>query len=317
MDLEEYLRRYGGRRSRHTGSVKDTTRKHRIGVASGTPRAVFKVISKGSGNRSLSNLASYISDKNKKVIETESGTVSNEDELKELRDSWLKDFEHGRKTKRSIDFVHMVVSAPAGEDRDACERAAYRFIRTTFSDRRWMAVRHDNTDNPHVHIVVQNRNVENKPLPLKKSDLLDYRAVWAKSCQSERIDVISVSRVEAGVLRVAPKIEMVKMKEAGKSIYHEIAKEEDGYTVPTPILKGHITALVKNAADYVDESNASTPAQENERVILMKHAHYLMRQALSLAVTEAQKRTVFEAVKAQFSVKEAKTFAQETILQIT
>ena len=42
-----------------------------------------------------------------------------------------------------------------------------------------------------------------------------------------------------------------------------------------------------------------------------------MRQALSLAVTEAQKRTVFDAVKAQFSVKEAKTFAQETILQIT
>lgn len=286
---------------------RSATREHKLAVAGGAKQAVFKVLSKGSGARSLKDMSNYISSDSTKEVITEDGTVSDKDALTDLRASWMQDFEHSGKRSRSIDFVHIALSAPAGEDRDAVERAAISMMRSYFPNRRWMLSRHNDTANPHVHVILQNRDSNNTPLPLRKADLLDYRELWVSSCRAQGLQVEAILRTERGNIEKQPTMAMVQLRERGEPLYFEEARAVEGYKPPPAIQVARVESLLRVAREYADEAKASTKNQAAEKNLLSNHAKQLLKQAKELAAnTELSARVSRESKSILRSVSERK-----------
>ena len=265
--------------------ARASTREHKLAVARGASQVVFKLLSKGSGLKSLSQVSSYISDGSKKEIITDSEIVSDAAALKRLKLSWLEDFNHRGKRRNSIDFVHVALSVPRGSDRNATEAAALAMLRDNFQTRRWMAVRHDNTDNPHVHVILQNRDFDNNPLPLRKADLLDYREMWAASCRAQGLNVEAILRSERGQTSKSLKMAQVKLIDRGEGVYFEDARRADGYQPPAEIQDARIKSLLETAADFAVEAQALGGGRK-EKKDLSNHSMELVRQAKEFVHSE-------------------------------
>jgi hypothetical protein len=283
--LEEW-RKGKVRIEKPTFAERAQSREHRVAVARGAKQAVFKVLSKGSGSRSLEDMSNYISSNSTKEMITEAGTISDKDSLIKLRADWMQDFECGVKRARSIDFVHVALSVPAGEDREVTERAAVSMMHDYFPNRRWMAARHNDTANPHVHVIIQNRDTDNKPLPLRKADLLDYREQWVSSCRAQGIQVEAILRSERGQTIKSKNMAMVQLHERGESLHFEEARAVDGHKVSHAIQLARVESLLRAAKEFAEEARVSTKEQTKEKKYLLNHSKKLIKQAKMLATSD-------------------------------
>ena len=268
-----------------------SNRTKRIAVAGGRPRhAIFRLISKGRTNRSLGNLTRYLTGKGrehddtekdrkfKRQVWTESGIIDNEEDLQKLTESWYSDFQR-HKRKNSLKFIHVSISTPAGSDRDATHKAALSFVQKNFAGHRFMAVRHDDTKNPHCHLVIQNHGTDNKPLKLRKAALLNYRASWAESARAQQINVHAIERKETGNRNAGQKMASIKAQQRGEKS-HTIETREQ---VHDPIIvRRQLDSIVETSIIYYKESQQDGSESDNDK--LKQHAEKLFNVAQRLAL---------------------------------
>ena len=105
VDVFKGLSEQGGRRRRKAGSVSSTMR-----AAVGSPEAVVKLASWGSGAASARDQLNYISREGELELEMSDGTtLETREEIRDLVDAWSDRFSH-RKDGKARNTVHFVLS---------------------------------------------------------------------------------------------------------------------------------------------------------------------------------------------------------------
>jgi len=112
----------------------------------------------------------------------------------------------------------MMVSAPAGNDREAVEDAAREFAAQTFgANWDYVMARHDDTANPHVHIVAETRGMDGTLFSVEPGDIQPIRERFADACRAEGLDVTATPRAVRAVVDRGEDIGLVKMRADGRS----------------------------------------------------------------------------------------------------
>jgi len=174
-------------------------------VSRGYDQAVVKV-GYLSGRRAVMNHASYISRKNELLLEAFEGSKSLELHDKEDMDQvvsvWADRFDN---RKRSRDVATIILSTPEGTNTDSALQSAKEFASEEFSEHEYMLALHTDTQNPHVHLMVEMRDRNDRKLRLEKKDLKRLRETFAKKCRDNHIQVEASYRTERGKHIRSPK----------------------------------------------------------------------------------------------------------------
>jgi len=110
----------------------------------------------------------------------------------------------------------MLVSAPAGSDPEAVENAARAFAAETFgANWDYVMARHDDTSNPHVHIVAETRGMDGARFTVEPSDIQPLRERFAEACRDEGLDLTATPRAVRAVVDRGESIGVVKLREEG------------------------------------------------------------------------------------------------------
>jgi hypothetical protein len=151
-------------------------------------QAVFKIISYGSSKKNLSNLVEYLIERKEGRVEMEGsdGLIMEDEDLADMLKEWNEDFKDkgsGKGAQRH--FTHMLLSADVEPTEDNHQRVLETARQTAFTQfgqfgYEYKLVLHRDTDNPHVHIVLNNYNkVTHKKLRLDRHDLFRIRSHFA------------------------------------------------------------------------------------------------------------------------------------------
>jgi hypothetical protein len=152
------------------------------------PQAVFKIISYGSRKKNLHNLVEYLIEREEGRVEMESsdGLIMEDEDIAEMLEEWHEDFKDkgsGKGAQRH--FTHMLLSADVEPTEGNHQKVLETARETAFTQfgqlgYEYKLVLHRDTDNPHVHIVLNNYNkVTHKKLRLDRHDLFRIRSDFA------------------------------------------------------------------------------------------------------------------------------------------
>ena len=188
------------------------------------PQVVFKVLSKLAGGAGIQKALDYISRDGALELE-----MANDEHLRDKTDiaGLIDDWRHTFGTRKNgVDAVHLMLSTPAHTDPDAVLQAARAFCADQFPTHDYVFVRHDDTRNPHVHVIVQQRNAENQRLCWYKADLTHYREAWGHHCNEHGIDAATSYRSERGVYDKGVSMARRRLKDRDEE--HEQEEPETG-----------------------------------------------------------------------------------------
>lgn len=161
------------------------------------PQAVVKVSSYSHGQGRAAAHLDYIARKGDLEAEDPQGNrLSDPEEFKERMDEWAMDFDS---RKRSRDTVNIVLSAPSGSELGAVEDSVRDFAKRTFGESNdYLFAIHNDTDNPHGHLMVKMRGYDGEKLNPGKADLKQWRESFAESLRENGVEVDATSRAERG-----------------------------------------------------------------------------------------------------------------------
>ena len=190
----------------------------RIRAALGAKEVTFKIISYGRDLDSVKRQLRYIARDGDVPLERAHGEIVEGDRaaIDEVAEEWSMGFHHhGGRARNS---VHMMVSAPAGSDREAVEDAAREFAAQTFgANWDYVMARHDDTANPHVHIVAETRGMDGALFSLEPGDIQPIRERFADACRAEGLHVTATPRAVRAVMDRGEEIGVVKLRADGHS----------------------------------------------------------------------------------------------------
>ena len=200
--------------------------KEALDNASGAGQAVLKITGYSKSQSLLAAHSAYISRNGKLPVKGRSNNNVGKEELREKQKMWIAEDRSKNKNRRIA--VKMILSAPKGSDPNKVERAASSFADNTFGDNHdYFSVLHTDTDNPHVHLVVQMQGFNGKRLNPRKANLSEWRESFANELRQQGIRVISTSRASRGVGKKTDKLAVAKMRERGETPYYEAALHND------------------------------------------------------------------------------------------
>lgn len=210
---------------RKAKDLKINPRKRAYHIAKKLPQAVFKITSWAHDAESVGNTLSYVSREGELEMEDPQGALLDAEEVKERLAEWELDFDTWK--KRSRESAHITFSSPKGTDREAVSAAVRQFASDVFANHDYLFVRHDDTDYPHVHIVVKARGFDLTKLDPGRKDLKDWRNYYSECLRDQGVQVEASSRLMRGFLTPAPRYKGTKpyLRDPGR-ITEPMAKVE-------------------------------------------------------------------------------------------
>ncbi|MCP3670358.1 MAG: relaxase/mobilization nuclease domain-containing protein [Gammaproteobacteria bacterium] len=241
--------------------------------AKGYGQAILKVSSYAKSLKGVRDHLQYIARENELPLEDPQGNVlSDRGEIEDVLDHWFADADR-RKNARMT--VNIILSAPAGSDREAVQAAVRDFARSQFSENHdYLFAMHNDTDHPHAHLSVKLRGYDGQKLRLGKQELFDLRSRFAESLRERGIQAVATSRASRAVGTKGDNLAITKMKKA-------IAKGEMHERLWT------IESAAKEAIETAEES-VHDPW---EKAMLTRHAQVLSEYGLMVETLRTSKNT--------------------------
>ncbi|SMO83021.1 relaxase/mobilization nuclease domain-containing protein [Ruegeria faecimaris] len=184
--------------------------KARLGAVVGKPEAVVKHVRKGGVKNAheLRRQINYLTVRAEGVLDIRDNGVTplDADQVSDLIETWAEDFNG----KTNYGYTrHMIVSFPEGTYPDAAHEAGLEFADRLFGSGDfgdtwdYLTVFHNDTDNPHVHIVVNNRGVEHGQwLAMGMSSEMNIdvqRSIQVEVAEEYGIELTATTRLERGL----------------------------------------------------------------------------------------------------------------------
>lgn len=238
------------------------------------PQAVVKVVSQARGHR-VRGVMEYIAregiEGEELALERESGeTVKGKEAIAEVHAEWKEDFERAKPgSKRPPRHAtHMILSAKAS-DRDAHKVLAaaratlHEQLHTRGYD--YVFVLHQDTNNPHVHVVINNYHREGGPkLRLNPPELQELREQFAAQMRSLGIEQVASQRrdrVET-LEKISKGLEGLKLK---RTWYQQKMRN----AAPSVDVYAHRRAVARTVAQLRREIKTATLPLSADRKELM------------------------------------------------
>ena len=179
---------------RWTGSLRQWVR-----AARRLPQAVFKISSYNHSAAAVWDRVQYISREGELEVEDPNGEkVADVVELEQMVDDW----EAGKGTRAKRLAMSAVVSFPAGVDQEKATEAARQFFREAFADNHdYVFAPHADTDQFHVHLLLETRGHDGQQLRLDRAALQDLRLLLAEQARTQRIKLDASPRWARGLER--------------------------------------------------------------------------------------------------------------------
>ena len=195
----EASRRRAGSGLSSTGGVKfSSTAKstNAASVARKAPEVMVKITGNSNGLGAVKNHLDYISRNGEVELTDESGnTISGRKEVSDLRANY-KAAQIPEESKKR-EFLHVIFSMPAGTPEREMRKAVLEFCREEFSNRRYVAAYHDDTDHAHMHVCIGTRDIDRADAPRlspRKDDLFRWRQGFADKLRENGIEAAASER---------------------------------------------------------------------------------------------------------------------------
>lgn len=161
-----------------------------------TPQAIVKISGGGKGMRTIAAHIRYIARHGEVDILDERGNrYSGGQQLGDVIDS----IELGGGAvvpaeSEKKEAFNIVLSSPTGSDRESVRRASEAFAREMFKGSQWVIAHHDDTPNPHAHLMVKAVGLNGRRLNPRKAELQVWRAKWAMHLRDNGVLVDATPR---------------------------------------------------------------------------------------------------------------------------
>ena len=202
----KFGRKYRGEKEESSIRIRWSSPRYVRDTCSKTPQAIIKITSfaKGAAAR---RLMEYVTRTDRDEIgidaETDAGVrLRGKEDVSAVYREWAADFERkqpGRKNNpRHV--THMVLSAKTDNSERSVRKlhaASSQFLRKGFGEQgyQYLFVVHKDTQNPHTHVVIKNRNdALNKKLRIDKADLFDLRQQFARALNEHGLEAVCTLR---------------------------------------------------------------------------------------------------------------------------
>ncbi|MEK8034243.1 relaxase/mobilization nuclease domain-containing protein [Ideonella sp. DXS29W] len=192
----------------------------RVAVSPKASQVMVKITGGGKGLGAIGAHMRYISRQGKQEVggpgktlevEDERGNIlTGKDDIAALREDWrmagtpIPDESHRREA------FNIILSMPGGTPSDGVRDSAREFAAELFRGHRYAFVLHEDTDSPHVHLVVRAERSDGVRLNPKIADLRRWRRVFAERLQDRGINAIAMRAASRGQRRAPQPIWRLK-----------------------------------------------------------------------------------------------------------
>lgn len=176
-------------------------------IAQRRPQAILKITRYGHGGNKIMGHIHYVRRHGKLTLEDENGNAV--DDVRELRrrvQSWtdqagasMEEPRADRQRKRRV-TAHFILDAGAQAKPESLSKATRQFLSERFGrdGHEFLFVRHDDTKQPHVHVVLNLMNGEGKRLHTGVAEVQRWRERFAEIAREHGIDVDATRAWERG-----------------------------------------------------------------------------------------------------------------------
>jgi len=183
------------------------------------PEVNVKVTGMGKSISQIKAHMDYIARENTKELEDQDGNLYRDaDDLLDLRDQW-QDGRHviPLTAGAKAESFNLVLSMPPGTNREAVHLAARDFGKAVFYGKNDYAfTSHDDTNHPHVHMVVKAVGYNGKRMRPWKKDLHAWREVFAEKLREHGVEANATKKYARGSIRENEKRSVVFAEKEGK-----------------------------------------------------------------------------------------------------
>ena len=131
--------------------------------------------------------------------------------------------------RRERDTMHMMLSPAKGVDKEKVERIGMAFAIEEFkaNGHDFVYVIHDDTDNPHMHLVVKMQNEYGKRLKTNKQDLHNWRIKYAEIARHYGLQVEASYRSDRGVGKKGESLTVNKIEKDGRTSWVKESQRDE------------------------------------------------------------------------------------------
>ncbi|BDU56989.1 hypothetical protein LTEGF4_26700 (plasmid) [Limnohabitans sp. TEGF004] len=198
-----------------SGLTPKAVRDNLVGVVRNLPQVVVKITGGGSDMKRIGSHIDYIArgGKYKKKgeeeleLETEEGLVVRGKEARAmLKEQWqiagapippeAHEFigSDGKVKKPRREALNVILSMPAGVDREKVKAAARATAKELFSNHQYVIAHHSDTDSQHAHVAVKMVGLDGQRMNPRKADLEQWRIAFAKQLNDRGIEAVATRR---------------------------------------------------------------------------------------------------------------------------
>ena len=268
----------------------------RARASRGLPQAVFKISSYSHSAGTVASRLAYIGREGELELEGPTGKLLAEAELEQTVAVWDGDTEPGRGRRFAMSAM---VSFPAGVDQAQATEAARQFFREAFAENHdYVFAAHTDTENFHVHVVVEAAGQDGKQLRIGPDDLQALRELFAEKAREAGIELDASPRWARGLeADRQPGLEVAGMArrgvapalspEVGWSLAPELREQWDASRAALNEVGGHPEAAAQ-ALEYARAAagvagQIHTLTDDRHRLAAVKGAVSLARFGWDLA----------------------------------
>lgn len=195
-----------GSRYRHPGGGGGAPLARYLRIAQRRPQAILKITRYGHGGNKIMGHAHYVQRHGRLELEDENGEKIEPRELRERVRLWVEQAgvrmqEPGdeKQRKRRV-TAHFILDAGAEAKPEDLSKAARQFLAERFGKdgHEYLFVRHDDTKQPHVHVILNLTNAHGRRLHTSVAEVQGWREQFAEIARQNGIEVDASRAWERG-----------------------------------------------------------------------------------------------------------------------
>lgn len=246
LDTDAQLQEWGNRlfyarpkRSRPSDEVPrprfDVRARVRAEIAPRARQVVVRISGGGRGMKAIAAHMRYIGRQGKAEVGGKGQSLELENEqgdrmrgaerIRQEAEDWAASGSPIPEESHRREAFNIILSMPGGTDPRAVHDAARVFARETFAGHKYLMALHEDTDAPHVHLVVRAERSDGVRLNPRKADLAQWRERFAARLQDRGIHATATRAVVRGARQASQPTWRLK---AGDRLRNPRAAERSG-----------------------------------------------------------------------------------------
>ncbi|MFC5422707.1 relaxase/mobilization nuclease domain-containing protein [Bosea eneae] len=166
----------------------------RVGAAIGIPAEAVDVVPVGKASHGKAGVVYHLSRLTHDGAARGGGgeAIATEPQVRAAAQAWGK----ALRSFSPRDTMHMILSAKAGEDKEALVRAARGFLHEQFAEHKFAFALHDDKEvdgHMHVHVIVAVKGEDGQRLRPGPADLRAWRELYAAQAQQQGLKIVATS----------------------------------------------------------------------------------------------------------------------------